>query len=414
MKIEIVKLAKSLLNMTLVSSDDLTKSEDIFDEIKGRNYEPNLCGFKPDLNQSVKNIADFIEESFNHYDEVVVFACDAISYEYYLSKIQSISKNYSHQVGVLSSVFPSTTSVVWPSVITGTFPSEHGIYGTSFLHENLNKNYIWISNTSNHKGERKVVDDKNLKLNLSGKKTVFEKLKCKNIVSYYLGSHGQGVFNPLRNELTKGSIYIKPGDQYSELKKDPQKLVNYFLDKNEELFKKNEGKRLIWNYIDFDDFIHENGYLLLSKLLDWNTIFNFWDKNEKNKLFLFISDHGQVQQEPFDFSILKASDSNPDLKYNAGGAGRVMYFYPEKGKEDTVYKWVKNIVGKDGIVFRKDELITDGLIEKNAVGLDRIGSIVAIATSPKFPSAGNKYKMEHGSISSEEMFIPLLIQAGSK
>lgn len=407
---ETTRLAEHMLSIRLVPSIDLDSSKVILSELKDRNYNKDLGGFMPDLKQSVKNISGFIESLFDKYNEVVVFACDAISYEYYLSQIQKISKNYSLDVGVLSSVFPSTTSVVWPSIITGTFPSEHGIYGTSFLHESLNKNYIWISNTLNHKGQRNIVDNKSLKLNMSGKRTLFESLRDKGIGSYYLGSHGQGDFNPFRHELTKGSTHIQPGKDYPELKKDPQKLVNYFLNENSKLFNKDEGKKLIWNYLDFDDFIHENGYSELSKRLEWDTMFSFWNNNKANRIFLFISDHGQISQNPSKFNFLEASSGNPDLKYNTGGAGRVIYFYPEDGKEKKVYEWVKSIVGKNGIVLAKDKLIGLGLIEKDAIGMDRIGSVVAIATNSQFPSVGNEYIAEHGSLSSEEMFVPFIIQ----
>ncbi|MEI6528586.1 MAG: alkaline phosphatase family protein [bacterium] len=407
---KIVELAEKTLNTKLVSSDNISKLESIFDSIKKANYSKSRDIFKPDQKQSIKNLADFIEKAFSLYNEVVVFACDAISYEYYLSDIQKKSKKYSHRIGILSSVFPSTTSTVWPSIITGTSPSEHGIYGTSFLHEKLKKNYIWISNTINHKSERAVINDMDLVLNLSHKETIFEKLKNKGINSYYLGSHGQRGLNPFRKELIAGSTHIDPGIKYAELKKDPQRLVDYFLDKDEELLKMRNVKKLIWNYVDFDDYVHEQGYKKLSVKLDWNTIFRFWKKNKKNRLFLLISDHGQIAQTPKDFNILKASSDNKNLKYNSGGAGRVVYFYPKDGREQEIYEWVKKIVGNSGLVLKKEELVSLGLLNNKAVGFDRIGSVVAIATSPHFPSVGNTYVSEHGSLSSIEMFVPIIIQ----
>lgn len=410
MDTKIVKLAENILNIPLISSDDISNLGVIFNEIKDKNYSQNLKGFKPDLKKSVTNIANFIENAFNYYDEIVVFAMDAISYEYYLSEIQKVSRGYNHKVGVLSSVFPSTTSVVWPSIITGTTPSEHGIYGTSFLHEDFCQNYIWISNTLNHKDERRLLDKESFRINLSGKKTIFEKLKDIGVVSYYLGSHGQGVANPFRNELTKGSIHIKPDEYYSKLKYNPQKLIGYFIDEDKKLLREDGSKRLIWNYVDLDDYIHENGYSKLSKDLDWSVLFDFWKGNKKDRLFLFISDHGQTSQNPSSFDVLKASVENSSLKYNSGGAGRVIYFYPEAGKEDEALEWVRNIVGNNGLVVKKEDLVNLGLIQEKAVGFDRIGSIVAIAISPGFPSVGNKYIAEHGSVSSEEMFVPFIIQ----
>lgn len=406
----IVKLAKKILNISLISSKDLGSLGIILNKIKKKNFSKKLNGFKPDLKSSVTNIANFIESAFDSCDEIVVFAVDAISYEYYYSEIQKVSRSHDHRVGVLSSVFPSTTSVVWPSIITGTLPSEHGIYGTSFLHEVFLKNYIWISNTINHKNERRILNEESLRLNLSDKKTLFERLKEKGVISYYLGTHGQGDSNPFRNELIKGSVHIKPGKQYPKLKHAPQKLISYFIGTNKKILRKKEGKRLIWNYVDLDDFIHENGYSNLSKSLDWGTLFDFWKRNRKNRLFLLISDHGQISQEPSVFDVLKTSAEDSNLKYNSGGAGRVIYFYPEIGKENETLDWVKNIVGNNGLVIKKDDLVKLGLVQKKAVGFERIGSIVAIATTREFPSVGNRYVAEHGSLSSEEMFVPFVIQ----
>jgi predicted AlkP superfamily pyrophosphatase or phosphodiesterase len=308
-------------------------------------------------------------------------------------------------------VFPTTTSVVWPTIITDKWPSEHGIYGTSFLHEKFNKNYVWITNTLNIKDERTLVNDRDMKLNLSGAETIFEKLKKQNIVSYYLGTHGQGVFNPFRSELTRGANHIEPGNIYPELKKDPQRLVDYFIDKDTELLKKEE-RCLIWNYIDFDDFIHEHGYEKLSEKINWDSIFEFWKVNKQDRLFIFISDHGQTIQKPGSSSILKTSTLNPDLAHNSAGAGRVLYFYPSQDKENDVYAWVKNIVGDEGVVMTKKDLINSGLINSNAAGINRIGSVIAIAkeTGRSFPSTGYKYVAEHGALSSDEMYVPIIIQ----
>ena len=399
---------KKIFGINLVSSKNREELVSLLNKIKTKNYNQQLKGFSPDLKQSIVNISEFIEKSFDRYNEIVVFACDAISYEYYLSKIQPVSKKYNHYIGVLSSVFPSTTSVAWPSIITRTMPSEHGIYGTSFLHEDFDKNYIWISNTINDKKNREIIGNKQCQLNLSKSLTLFEKLQKKGIDSYYLGTHGQGKFNPFRQELVRGSIAIKPDKNYAELKMMPQKLVDWFIDKNKSLFKYGSCKRLIWNYIDLDDYIHEQGYNKLSKNLDWETIFKFWSEYNEDRLFLLISDHGQIKQSVQEFSILKASNDNNDLIYNSGGAGRVLYFYPATDREDEVYNWAKKIVGRTGLVMRRDELFKYKLINKNAVGVNRIGKIVAIATSANFPSVGNEYIFEHGSISSQEMFVPFI------
>ncbi|MGR6765253.1 alkaline phosphatase family protein [Paenibacillus sp. T2-29] len=389
-----------------------------FNKLKKKNYNEKFNGYLPDWDISIRKIYNIISELYNHYDEVIVFAFDAISYQYYMQEVNHYSLDFSgYKVSMLSSVFPSTSSTSWGSILTGTKPSEHGIYGTSFLLENYNKNYIWHRNVLSHKGERKILGSKDkFKLVATDRPTLFELLSDKGVVSYSLGTNFQGEFKPLLNDLYKGSIRIRIKNDYLSFTEKPNEMLDYFFCQNEELLKINEcEKLLIWNYIDTDYFIHVNGYDVLTNSINWKRVFDFWEKHsKKNRAFLFISDHGQIQQKNIKINIFDVSNENEDLAYDTAGAGRVIYAYPKVGKEEQVKLWLEKLMKDNGYVISKKDLVELNLLDENANCIERMGDIIAIARNASFPSTGYSYLFEHGAFEQDEMYVPITIKLGEE
>ncbi len=390
------------------------KIDDFFWDIKKRNYSTELLGFLPDKKQSIVNIYNFIYDLAPVFDEIIVFAFDALSFEYYLSSIEKDAQNHNLSASVLSSVFPSTSTTSWVSIHTGTTPSEHGVYGTAFYLKEFDKSYNWIFNALADK--EKFISlwkqEQPLVLNLSKKKTLFQRLQKLDFSNFYLDSHGEENPFPLLGIMqgAKHIPYLK--SDFNDLKRKPDKLLSYFTCQTSKLLKK-KGKKLIWNYIDVDDYIHENGYEKLSKYNLWKTLFQYWSANKSSKrVFVMISDHGQTKQVYSGINILKTSILNNDLIYNSAGAGRTMFFYPKNGKYKSVKKWLEKIVSDSGFVLDKKDLFKYKLLDKNAVAQERIGDLITLATKPNFPSAGAKYLSEHGSLHSEEIYVPFVIQVG--
>ena len=380
-------LAEQKLNISLFPSSNILELINYYNDFKEHNYIHDLLGYKPDFQKSICNIHNLLYELSLKYKEVIVFGFDAISFEYYLSDISVQSKNqYNYLIGVLSTIFPSTTSAAWPSIITGTTPSEHGIYGTSFLHEDYNQNYVWLRNKLCHKGQNTVLDC-DVNVSLTNKPTIFQRLCKIGVDSYFLGSPGYGDINPLRTEITNGSIIIKPEDDYyTQRMYNPQALLDSFMQKTEDLFIENPNRKLIFNYIDFDEYIHRNGYNKLSETLYWDKLFSFFDKNKScDRVFVCFSDHGQIEQQNINIDILSESEKANHLAYNTGGAGRVLYFYPQCDNEVDAINWINKVIGNSGTILKKSDLIKYGLLDSNAIALNRIGEYIAIAQNNNFP-----------------------------
>jgi len=392
------------------STEELNQS---FWKIKKSNYSKELLGFLPDRNRSIVNISKFITDIASDYDEIIVFAFDALSFEYFYYTMLEDAKKYDLHASVLSSVFPSTSTAAWTSISTGVQPSVHGVYGTSFYLKEYRKSYNWIFNALADKENFDILWGKRQpKLNLSKKKTLFQKLEKLGFNSVYLDSHGSENPFPLLG-IMNGSKHIPYlNKDFNELKRKPDRLLKHFLTQTTKLLRTKDKKKMVWNYIDVDDFIHEQGYKELTKYNLWETLFKYWSDNKsKKRAFLLISDHGQTEQVNCGINILKTSILNDDLAHNPAGAGRTMFFYPKKGKYKSVKKWLEKVVGDSGFVLDKKDLFKYKLLDENAVAQERLGDLITIATKPNFPSAGAKYLSEHGSLHSEEIFVPFLIQA---
>ncbi|TAH31905.1 hypothetical protein EYC58_04485 [Candidatus Saccharibacteria bacterium] len=380
-------------------------------ELYDAHFNSDLAGCVPDGNQSIVEVHDDIINLAKKYKKIIVFAFDAMSFDYFSDHIlPHLSDDI--QLKPLTSVFPSTTASAWPSIITGTLPAEHAIYGTSFKMIEEDKNYIWISNSLN-KGDKHELAGDNVTLNRSGKPTIFEKLTSQGWNAYYNGTHGQGVTNPMRNELVKGAIHHTP-EGYATLKYNPQQLINTLLNRTHDIVDPlTSGKTIVWNYCDIDDYIHEYGYKSLTDAVSWGDfIADIYRFSDEETAIVIISDHGQINQHQCPLNWRTLTKDHPWLEYDTGGAGRTLYFYPKAEYKDRFKKFITTAMGDAATILTREEAFDKGLYvikEKDAVFPERIGDIIAIAKTPNFVSAGSGFVAEHGALSREEMLVPFAI-----
>lgn len=236
---------RKLISNYIIFGKKIFFLENDYCEHKKENYISDLSLYKPDSKKSICQINELIKNLSNNYEEIIVFAFDALSYNFLYNEIRNIFKKdkiYPKMfMSYLTSVFPTTTATAWPSIITGVLPSEHGIYGTSFRHENINGTYLWINHSDNTQMGREFLN-KHIPLNMSKRKSIFHDLNELGFASYYLGTHGQTEVNSFRKELISGSIQVNVPENYQELKMRPNELVDYFLESSAQLLCKN-GKK---------------------------------------------------------------------------------------------------------------------------------------------------------------------------
>jgi hypothetical protein len=159
---------------------------------------------------------------------------------------------------------------------------------------------------------------------------------------------------------------------------------------------------LLWAYVNLDDYIHRHGYddAVRRALTQLANHAEQWAAN--GWTVLAHADHGQVRCDPDpDLTRAFATVDNPaDCLLPAGGAGRIRWLYPKPDRTDHVSAQLATALGDTARV-----LPIEKVPELNTL-TGRVGPVVAIATSPRFPVPDPTLRYEHGGLDDDEMHVP--------
>lgn len=182
-----------------------------------------------------------------------------------------------------------------------------------------------------------------------------------------------------------------------------------------------EGERFVYAYYDgIDRVAHEFGLRdgffpaelaatdrlvgdLLAALPEWAAL-------------VVTSDHGQVH---FDEWITLEPLAPMVRAY--GGDGRFRYLYARRGAEADLTEAAGDLLGDRAWVFGRDQLVDEGWIGPEPPAgdvLPRLGDVVLAARGPgAFADPTHTLEMKlvagHGSLTADEMFVPLLAARGA-
>ena len=394
-----IESRKKILNQYKFRNHSL--SEDYADLVE-RDYNSKYGIYVPDAENNISFLYQFISDVSRHEKKTVVLALDAISYNYYINVMrQYIPENTSKFERVLSSVFPSTTSSAWSSVITGEIPGVHVVYGTSYR-INPEQTYVWLNDVVSNKTEAHTEEGK--KLFSDGCTPLFSAIN--NKIKIYIGRHGHSERNSFFHSMTIGiDERIFPDlSTYISMKYKPDELVEYIYDNIQKKISSNE-EMFVWAYFDFDDFIHEKGYDDLNYI--WEPFFDrLAELVEEADSVILIADHGQTIQNQWETSVLSESQ-NDIFSLKICGAGRVLYLYGDDKK--ALYNWAVDYYQNHAAVLTREEAIDIGLFPEKCYEEERIGDVIVIGKDSQFHSIGASYVYEHGACTEDEMFVPAVL-----
>jgi hypothetical protein len=128
------------------------------------------------------------------------------------------------------------------------------------------------------------------------------------------------------------------------------------------------------------------------------------------------SDHGQVHMERdawIDLGSLGA------MVYAMAGDGRFRDLYARKGQQRELVGAARELVGDAAWVWSRAELLADGVMGTGATGTipGRIGDVILASRGEKAfidPALPNEIQLRsaHGSLTADEMLVPLLAARG--
>ncbi|ABR30459.1 hypothetical protein SU69_03030 [Thermosipho melanesiensis] len=158
---------------------------------------------------------------------------------------------------------------------------------------------------------------------------------------------------------------------------------------------------------DSDSYEYEARYLL-----DW---FKKLNVDKKTRVFL-LADHGMVTT-PREKNVFLGNELMKFLRIPPTGEMRMMYFYVQKNKKKDFLDYMEENYGGRFEIIPSIEALEEGYFGKGKMHHEtkhRIGDYVLLCKenySFTYMYTGGEQKLEgmHGSLSYEELFVPLVI-----
>lgn len=171
-----------------------------------------------------------------------------------------------------------------------------------------------------------------------------------------------------------------------------------------------DGPALVWGYLDLDTYIHRHGVdrsiedacRAVDRLAR--------DLARAGTAVILFSDHGlTANQAAVETEANWRDASSPRwCRLPAGGAGRIRWLYPHADRSEAL---LNRLAGQRGdmLVLTQESLAANGFLAPDSIGARRLGEIVLIATGPDFPAPATDVAYEHGSMTADEIVVPLAV-----
>lgn len=327
---------------------------------------------------------------------LVVIAVDGLGYSRAAQTLTSA------ELSPLTSEFPTTTVACLMTSVTAKPASSHGFIGVQYLHPNGQ------TLESCHDGSTTGWADSDLARPTTTPqfRTIFDALSDAGVHAAALPNELAGLPAQVLDRLLHGARVAGPALPGTI---DPVDLVAAFADQIRSVTAARPAA-MIWTYLDLDRHIHARGFdqraaaamIALDELA--------MRLRDAGTSVLVFSDHGLVATAPSTATraAWQAAASERWCRLPPGGAGRVRWLYPYPSHADRV----SGLLGDqltDAVVVTSDHLAELGYVIPGSVGQRRLGEIIVIATGADFPVPDPALPYDHGSMTAEEVLVPMAI-----
>jgi hypothetical protein len=330
-----------------------------------------------------KRLRDILqaEKAAGSSRNVLVFAVDGIPCELALS---SWKKAWTEK---LRSLFPTTSSTVWLSCLTGMNVADHGIPGVVFRMEEGQDPV----NVFSYKGDIAGIDIGNIftdALDLGYEpysiRGDLEQLDCswRDLL--------------LRSSKAGASLPFFTGDVLPS----PRELCGQVRRSVLDTLQAAQGRPcLVWTFIDADQYIHKHGYD--DYLLQFLAVFEeLAEELAQNAIVIAHSDHGLTPTRS-DARVQEILDELQQAHGCAiGGAGRTRWVYCKEEKTESLIALLKSRLPPSVLTGR-----TAHFFDKDSPSGKRMGNIILVAEGEEF-IVPEGYLFDHGSLTGAELFVP--------
>jgi hypothetical protein len=334
----------------------------------------------------------------------------------------------------LTATFPSTTTSALATSLTGRTPSEHGVIGVQYLHTDGARGYNCITGEITEPSSAGVIRPSPDPVTT----TAFLALRDLGVRSFSLPGELAALSAQWRKLALDGSTELAgssgldgssglagsaglvgsaglDGQVPGSVPPGPpgmrgvHEVVDAVTRDLRAVLDRHRGA-LVWAYVNLDDHLHRYGpdhdieracqaIDSLARAL-----------SASGTAVLLYTDHGCAASCPSAATMAAWDElSSPrTCRLPAGGAGRVRWLYPHAGAEQAVAHELRTRL-PDAVVTSPAELSRWGLVDADSIGYARLGEIILLARGPDFPVPEPELAYEHGSMTVEEILVPLAV-----
>lgn len=381
-------------------------------------YKPNY------KNGSIVNLMSSIKRAFggnsqyeplDNFDfsnfsskNIILIVIDGFGYDF-LTKYGKDSFLYKNLKGKMTSVFPSTTASAMTTYSTGLAPQQHALTGWFMFLKEIGAISVILPFTT-RAGNLKLSEGKIKYRDIYNEKSFFDDLKVSSF--------------SIKDKAYIDSDYSRLTD--GKAKKLPFSNLNQFFKQiNNALNAVKERKYIFAYWAKLDAVCHEKG----TDSIEAKKHFDELDKKiksfskslkNKNATLIISADHGLINTKEKNKIIeLKNHPKFVEtLAMPLSGEPRVVYCYVKSQKIKEFENYVKTEFKNSCDLYKNSDLIKSnyfGLFKPNEKLKDRIGDYILIMKENYimkdfvFGEEQHIHIGNHGGVSKEEMFVPLIV-----
>lgn len=302
----------------------------------------------------------------------------------------------------LSTTFPSTSSSAWLSAVTGRRVDQHLVPGVRYRLPATGKLIDCFAD-----------DPWGTAGGPPPTGTIFDLLAARRVFSVAVLGEVATWGAHWRETLCHGARIHESATDWDRLRFEPVRLARAALAELGHALRATNGAaaRLAWCWIDLDDAVHRRGYApdVRAALADIEAAADGWRR--AGHTVIAVSDHGLIATScPAHVARAWRAASAPALcRLPPGGAGRVRWCYPRRGRAAEITSRLTDAMGDDALVLDREQLAELGLLRLTRPLRARIGEVVVVATGERFPVPDPRSRFEHGGITPQEMIVPLAV-----
>lgn len=357
----------------------------------------NRFGKKYELTENIKQLNELIPNN----KHVLLILSDGTGSNL-IDKLDDNSILKQNKKRDIITIFPSTTGCVLTSLVTASYPIEHGIWGWFNYNRKFNRDYLPV-----------LFRDRKSKNDL----TAFN-IKSKDI--FKIKSNLKEL-NTKVNVLFPNYIIDSIYSKFVSYDSDRVAYENYDDIKNTmDNICKNYESSYTYLYLPFiDSCEHDNGIDSDDVFIKLKEVNNLVEKLKeiKDLTIIFTADHGQTNVYKDVVMDFQKYDKY-FYAYPSIDCGTASYFIKEELKEEFE-KEFNNDFKDDMYLFKIEEFITNkifGNSNYNEEAINNLGEYISICkkgsffiNSPNKEDYLGKVKGNHSGLTKDEMIIPLII-----